>query len=269
MTTKRARGTTDPPTVEKVVADLRKRIVDGEFRDGDGRHGKLPSSRELSEHYGLSRQAIVRVIAHLKAEGIVHSRKGAGVWVREWQPLLFFPQSEFKQKPPDIDIYTALLQSSDRQGDARMDEITVMAAEEPVRSRLNLREGEYVAVRRRTNMVDDVPVHTDDSYVPLRIVDGSDWVLQENIERGTNTVLAELGHELVRAVDTFHPRMTRPDEDERLGMGEGNSVPAIELISTAYDSEDRPVQVTMFVLPAHKNITVYERFKTPQHGDNA
>ena len=262
MTTKAQHGEehSSPPTVEKVVADLRQRALDGEFSDNDG---KIPSTRELSEHYGLSRQAIGRAVGLLKTEGVLYSRKGAAVYARLWKPLRFFPQSEFKRKPPEMDVYMAALRDSDRDGTSRMDKVTAVPAEEPVRSLLGLKEGEYVGVRLRTNMVDGTPVHTDDSYVPLRIVEGSDWMLVENVERGTNRVLEELGHELVKAIDVAEPRLTRPDEAERLGLGNGNTVPAIEVTSTAYDQDDRPIQVTTFVLPAFRNVMVYERHKYP------
>ncbi len=261
MTTKRPPGgEPETPTVERAVADLRRRALSGEFDRSDGR---IPSTRELTEQYGLSRQAIGRAVSLLKTEGILYSRKGAAVYARQWKPLQFFPQSEFARTPPRADIYTSLLRDSGRDGTARMDAITAMPAEEPIRSYLGLKEGEYVGARLRTNMVDGTPVHTDDSYVPLRLVEGSDWMLQDNVERGTNKVLEELGHELVRSVDVSIPRMTRPEEAERLGLGTGNSVPAIEMISTGYDRTGRAVQVTVFVLPAFKNVVVYERKKYP------
>ncbi|MER5615423.1 GntR family transcriptional regulator [Streptomyces sp. NPDC002215] len=265
MSTNRPRKA-EKATVDDVVARLRERIRAGDFRKPDGSPDKLPSAQTLGDEYGLSRQSMVRVLEKLKAEGIVRTRKGSGAWAHDWQPLIFFPQSEFHQMAPNVDIYTSLLDAAHRKGDARMDEITSEPAEELVRSRLGLRTGEHVAVRSRTNIVDGTAAHTDDSYVALRIVEGSDWVLQGNVERGTNRVLAELGHEIVRSIDEIHPHTTTPSENLRLGLGEGNSVPAIRIVSTNYDDNNMPVQVTLFTLPAHRNITVYERFRNPERG---
>ena len=249
------------PTVEGVAADLRRRIKTGDFReigDYDENEGKLPSAMKFAKFYGLSRQGIIRAIATLKQEGLLRSRRGAGVWVRKRQPLAFSPQREFQNKPPHADIFTTLLQTLERQGSARIDSVDVMLAEDPVRRLLGLKDGAYVAVRRRTNVVDDEPVHTDDSYVALDLVEGSDWLSPGNVERGTNKVLAELGHRLTFALDTLTPRLTQDDENKRLGLGK-DSVSAIELISTAYDRHRNPVQVTIFVLPEGRNVTVYER----------
>ncbi|CAM5594632.1 hypothetical protein SABIM44S_00049 [Streptomyces abikoensis] len=77
MPTNRPRGTGNPPpTVESVAADLRQRVLAGEFRAEGDAPAYLPSARELSDHYGLSRQAIGRVIGTLKAEGLIVSRPG-------------------------------------------------------------------------------------------------------------------------------------------------------------------------------------------------
>ncbi|MEV7157117.1 GntR family transcriptional regulator [Streptomyces misionensis] len=256
-----------PWTVDTVTADLQRRILDGEFRKPDGSSGQLPVAGDLATAYGLSRQTIVRVIERLKGEGLVHSRPGArGAVIRDWDPLIFLPQQEFDSgASPDTDIYTRLVRAAARKGTSRMDDVTVMQADEEIRDKLGLRPGEHVGVRRRTNMVDGIPAHTDDSYVAMRIVDGTDWLLPGNVARGTNTVLAELGHELVRSIDEMEPRMTTDEENERLGLGEGNSLPAIQLTSTGFDRDGNPVQVTRFTLPRRRNTVVYER-RRPEHG---
>ncbi|GLF98184.1 GntR family transcriptional regulator [Streptomyces yaizuensis] len=246
-------------TVESATADLQNRIVERQFQRSDGSQGQLPPAGTLGEQYGLSRQAMNRVIERLKAEGLVETRAGArGATVREWSPLIFLPQQEFDSTPIcDADIYTRLVRAAARKGESRIDEVTAMPADTRIQEKLGLRPGEHVAVRRRTNIVDGVPALTDDSFVPLRIVDGTEWMLPQSVERGTNKVLAELGHELVLAIDELRPQMTRDAENRRLALS--SSMPAIELISTGFDRADRPVQVTVLTLPSRRNTVVYER----------
>ena len=52
-------------------------VVDGGFPVG----GRLPSEWELCESYGASRPIIREVLARLRAQGIVESRKGSGSYV--------------------------------------------------------------------------------------------------------------------------------------------------------------------------------------------
>ncbi|GAB2616334.1 GntR family transcriptional regulator [Streptomyces capparidis] len=247
------------PRIHEIAADLRSRIDAGEFPAGS----KLPSTRVLSEHYSISAQAIARVIALLKADGIVEGRQGAGVFVRTWHPLVYRPQSEFRRKPPTVDIFTNLLESEGRDGGQTIEVVTCIP-DEWVRRRLQLDPGERVAVRRRTSYVDgDEPFATDDSYVSLKLVEGSEWMTPGSVERGTNQVLAELGHRLVQALDEIYIRMPRPAEAERLKLSVGT--PVAELISTGHDHQGRPVQVTSCVLPGDRHVIVYER--NAQQGD--
>lgn len=256
----RSRSDTSP-RVHEIASDLRTRIDSGEFSPGD----KLPSTRELSAQYDISAQAIARVISLLKADGLVEGRQGAGVFVRAWRPLVYRPQSEFRRKPPTVDIFTNLLESEGRDGSQTI-EVDTCLPSEPIRRRLQLAEGERVAVRRRTSYVDgQEPFATDDSYVSLKLVEGSEWMTPGSVERGTNQVLAELGCRLVRALDEIYVRMPRPDEVERLKLPAGT--PVAELISTGHDRDGRPVQVTSCILPGDRHVVVYERTAPQGEGE--
>ncbi|MFD3422395.1 GntR family transcriptional regulator [Streptomyces decoyicus] len=262
----------EPWRVETATADMRKRIHAGDFRQQGGSQGQLPTAGKLGEKYGLSRVSINRVIANLRAEGLIETRSGnRGALVRDWTPIVFLPQQEFQAKTgPNADLLTRLVEAVAREGESRIDDVTAEPADERIRSRLSLRPGEHVGVRRRTSVVDGVPTLTDDSFVPLRLVDGTDWLAPGNVGRGTNMVLAELGHELVRSVDEMRPRYTTEEENLRLGLGAGanSSVNAIELVSTGFDREDMAVQVTVLTLPGPRNTVVYERHRPRKTEDS-
>ncbi len=63
----------------KVVTSLRQRIESGELTPGD----KLPTEHKLIEEFGVSRTVIREAISGLKADKLVDSRQGAGVFVLE------------------------------------------------------------------------------------------------------------------------------------------------------------------------------------------
>lgn len=261
MTTLSSRESEGRWSVESATGDLRARIRAGDFRRPDGSPGQLPPAGSLGTDYGLSRQSMNQVIARLAREGLVETRPGIrGALVRDWQPLVFLPQQEFEaQAGPEVDLLTRLVEAVARKGESRMDAVIAEPADERIGAKLGLRPGEHVAVRRRTSVVDGMPALIDDSFVPLRLVDGTDWMAPGSVARGTNKVLAELGHELVAAVDELRPRYTTDEENVRLGLGAGGSVHAIELISTGFDREGMPVQVTVLTLPGPRNTVVYKR----------
>jgi GntR family transcriptional repressor for pyruvate dehydrogenase complex len=57
-----------------LVAALRADIVDGKIAPGD----KLPSESSLIAEHGVSRTVVREAITRLQAEGLVHTRRGAG-----------------------------------------------------------------------------------------------------------------------------------------------------------------------------------------------
>ncbi|WP_436493400.1 GntR family transcriptional regulator [Actinokineospora sp. HUAS TT18] len=70
----------DPrPPYQQVANALRASILTKTFGPGD----KLPSGPELAERYGVARMTIQQAIRLLREEGLVVSRQGSGVYVRE------------------------------------------------------------------------------------------------------------------------------------------------------------------------------------------
>ena len=62
----------------KSIADiLRAEISQGHYRQGD----KLPTEAQLSGRFGVNRHTIRHALANLATSGIVHARRGAGVFV--------------------------------------------------------------------------------------------------------------------------------------------------------------------------------------------
>jgi GntR family transcriptional regulator len=70
------------PLYEQVADALRAEIREGRYRPGD----KLPSERELSERFDVSKVTARQAIVQLRAEGLVTSRVGYGVLVAERGP---------------------------------------------------------------------------------------------------------------------------------------------------------------------------------------
>lgn len=61
---------TATPRWKQILSDLRRRLSDGEFRDG------FPGEIALSEHYGVSRGTIRAALRPLREEGSISARRG-------------------------------------------------------------------------------------------------------------------------------------------------------------------------------------------------
>ncbi|WEX08778.1 FadR/GntR family transcriptional regulator [Chelativorans sp. AA-79] len=74
-----------PKLSERVVAAVRAQILSGDYRPGE----KLPTESRLTDLFGVSRTVVREAIATLAADGLVESRQGAGVFVRERPAMAF------------------------------------------------------------------------------------------------------------------------------------------------------------------------------------
>ena len=76
-----------PALAERVYHLIYSRIRNGTYPSNE----KLPSENRLAEEFGVSRPIVRDALEQLREEGLVHSRQGAGSFVREvrTEPLGF------------------------------------------------------------------------------------------------------------------------------------------------------------------------------------
>src|SRR5262245_51769128 len=63
---------------QRIVAEIRDRIARGELRPGD----RVPSTRQITQEWGVAMATATKVIAALRDDGVVDTRPGAGTVVR-------------------------------------------------------------------------------------------------------------------------------------------------------------------------------------------
>lgn len=71
------------PRYRQLAGQLRELIAAGDLVPGQ----QLPSERDLVRQYGVSRRTVRDALALLRADGLVATRHGAGVYVREIHPV--------------------------------------------------------------------------------------------------------------------------------------------------------------------------------------
>jgi DNA-binding transcriptional regulator YhcF (GntR family) len=67
----------------RIAAEIRDRITRGDLRPGD----RVPSTRQITQKWGVAMATATKVIAVLRDEGIVEARPGAGTVVRSAAPV--------------------------------------------------------------------------------------------------------------------------------------------------------------------------------------
>ncbi|MEU1688086.1 GntR family transcriptional regulator [Micromonospora sp. NPDC005707] len=84
-------GQGQEPPYRRIAAEIRRRIDLGELRPGD----RVPSARQLTREHGVAIATATRVLALLRAEGLVLTRPGAGTVVAE-------PRRESRRAEPEL-----------------------------------------------------------------------------------------------------------------------------------------------------------------------
>ncbi|MGW2544111.1 GNAT family N-acetyltransferase [Kitasatospora sp. NPDC001574] len=241
---------------QRIADKIRTQIADGTLGPG----ARLPTEAELAAEWDTTRSTAVQGLKVLVNEGLIISDRPRGYFVRSRRPMVYRPQSDFLKRPlsPEMDTFLTQMAEEGREASQRI-EVSVIAPSPEIRTRLQLSEGELVAVRRRIRFIDGVPYNTNDSHFPLHLVQDSEIMNPDDIARGANVVLAELGYEQVRALDEIQVRMPTPDEADRLRLGPGTPV-GVHLC-TGFTEEGKPVRVVVNVLPGDRHVITYERSK--------
>ena len=84
---------------------------------------RLPSEAEMAQQFGVSRTVVREAVSRLKSEGLVESRQGSGVFVREAGP-----DSPFRIDPAVVDSIQQVLQVAELRRGLEA-EIAALAAE--------------------------------------------------------------------------------------------------------------------------------------------
>ncbi|WP_199578108.1 GNAT family N-acetyltransferase [Streptomyces sp. CRB46] len=239
---------------QRIADELRAQITDGPLGPGD----RLPTEAEIAAKWDTTRSTAVQGLKVLVNEGLIISDRPRGYFVRSRRPMVYRPQGEFRKRPlsPEMDQFLTQMTEEGREASQHI-EVKVEAPSRQIRERLQLQEGELVAVRRRVRFIDGVPYNTNDSHFPLALVQNSEIMNPDDIARGANVVMAELGYEQVRALDEIHVRMPTPEEADRLQLGPGTPV-AVHLC-TGFTHDGKPVRAVVNVLPGDRHVITYER----------
>ena len=248
-----------------IAAELRRAIAEGEISERlgaalDGRAvspgGRLPSETKLMSAYGVSRGTVRDAFAALRAEGLVEARRGSGVFVRAFRPLLRNATKRLSKEVWGAGRSIWAVDIEERPLETRNLRVERVPAPEMIAACFGIPVGTLVWMRDRDYAVEGRAVQRATSYLPADIVEGSPITQESTGPGGTYARLADLGHAPVRFREELKSRMPSADETARLGLAAGT--PVIEIARTAFDATGRPVEVNEMVLDASSYLLQYD-----------
>ncbi|MGQ0777477.1 MAG: GntR family transcriptional regulator, partial [Pseudonocardiales bacterium] len=219
------------PRHRQVAADLRARIMSGELKAGV----QLPSIPLLVERYGTANTTIQRALAGLKEEGFLRSHAGKGVFVRDRQPHVVRVGNYFAPSPHGYSY--------------RLIEVSEARPPVDVAAALHLDTVSTAVLRHRLTLYDGEPLELSWSYYPASIAAGTALAGRSKIRGGAPVALTELGYPQRHFIDHVSARL--PTTEELEGLALPDDVPVMRQFRVIYSDDDRPVEVSILIKPAH------------------
>jgi GntR family transcriptional regulator len=240
-----------PLKYRRIADDLRESIRSGEYAPG----GQLPGENELMQRYDVARMTARQALAVLQREGLAVARRGSGVFVSDFRPILREGIKRLSNAP--WNQARSIWADESALRDLDIDSLHVAPIEAPahIAAVLELENPAAVWARSRRFVLDGRPVMLSTAYLPAALVDGS-LITQANPgPGGTYARLAELGHAPNRFREEIRARPASPDEAARLNLPHAATV--VALTRQAYSGE-RPVEVNEMVLDAAVYVLRYD-----------
>jgi GntR family transcriptional regulator len=242
----------DMPAFKQIAQGIREAVSSGRLSPGD----RVPSESQLMDHFGVARMTVRQALADLRAEGLLRSEHGRGVFVRDRPVVRRVASDRFARRHRE-EGQAAFLAEAEGVGTPSVDEIEVgvEVAAADVRSALALPARSKVVARRRRYLMDAQPVELAQSYVPHGIANGTKIAEHDTGPGGIYARLEELGHQLAEFSEEVAARMPTPEERRRLQLPTGTPVLTVRRI--AFDRNGTAVELTDTVKAAPSYVLEY------------
>lgn len=141
------------PLFQQVKDEIKRRILDGTFAP----HDKLPSERELTEQFKMSRVTIRQALSELQREGLIFKINGKGTFVSK-------PKASF-----DVSTLKGFGESASTLGQeafSKLISVSEHSGFKAVNQKLNLPAGDKVIRIQRLRYLNREPLAFDITYAP-------------------------------------------------------------------------------------------------------
>ena len=209
-----------------IAATLLVEITGGHYPPG----ARLPTESALSNRFGVNRHTVRAALADLAARGLVHARRGAGVFVTA--PATDYPLGRRVRFHRNVE-------GSGRTPSRRLTRLETRAADAAEAAALALAPGAMVHVCEGVSLADGVPVATFRSVFPAERLPGMLRHLAE-VASVTRALAAEGVADYTRASTRLTARIARGPRAQLLQVPEGAPVLRSEAVNV--DTTGVPVE---------------------------
>jgi GntR family transcriptional regulator len=207
-----------------------KRLIEQQVTSGMlAPHSRIPSERELSEQYEISRMTARRALLELTREGRIYTAVGKGTFVAE---------PKISQNLQSLTSFSEDMRARGLRPSARLLRRELVSADEEVAASLRILPGAPVLLIERLRLADGEPMALERAHFHFS---GMEELLHLELSGSIYELLRDrFGLTPIEAIQAFESRLTVESEQQLLKTAPGT--PVLTLSRTTYDSSRRPFE---------------------------
>lgn len=235
------------PRYHQLKEILRERIRSGEWKPGD----LIPSERELSETYRISRMTARQAITDLVNEGVFYREQGRGTFVT---------RNKITQQLLRLTGFTEDISARGQHPSTKVLSAEMSPADEFTAERLRIAPGTLIFCLQRLRLADGEPLAIEFSQLNFK---GCERLLEEDLEQQSLYRLLEskYGLPLMEAEQELEAGLAGNEEAALLKISPGSSV--LFTRRTTYTDRNQPIEYAKSVYCGNK-YTFFTHLKRDQ-----
>ncbi|PTQ56648.1 MAG: putative transcriptional regulator of N-Acetylglucosamine utilization, GntR family [Candidatus Carbobacillus altaicus] len=214
------------PLYYQLKEKLTEAIMNGSWPVGT----MIPSERELSEKYGISRMTVRQALGEMVKEGLLVRKKGKGSFVAE---------PKINQELIRLTSFSEDMRSRGLTPDSRVKSVYLQEASPAIQNYLSLKADAQVIVVERIRLANEQPMAFETSHLPIaRFPDLKHHVLDA---KSLYNLLEEHYHVTIKyARQTLEASLSDAVVSKILEIPHAS--PVLLITRVTYDSENRPFE---------------------------
>jgi GntR family transcriptional regulator len=223
------------PIYYQLEQEIKALIENGDLSPGD----VVPSERELSEKYEISRMTVRQAINNLVNDGFLIRKQGIGTFVAK---------QKVEQKLKGLTSFSEDMRSRGMVPSTQVLEFQIVSPNKVISEGLALPNGSPVYEIKRIRLADGIPMAFEISYLSVERIPG----LTREVVEGSlyHYVENDLHFKIHYANQVLEASIAREMESKVLSIQEG--MPVLLMKRTTYLEDGRPLEVVKSVYPGDR-----------------
>lgn len=203
---------------EQIYKTLKNNILNDKYPNG-----KIPTERELSEKFDVTRNTIKNVIATLEEEGLVFKKQRSGVYIN----LLF--KENYKKYSHSLEEPLGVTKTFSNNSDvgSQVLKFEVIRPEKKIADSLVLSNNDFVYYIKRVRLLDGEPISIEEAYIPIKHLPELN---KSHIKKSLFLYAEENGFNLTNSYLSVYADCSTSEDQRYLGLQQNQPVSVIEEI---------------------------------------